>query len=145
MELFTLLGRLANSFNDYFNNLMASQKVLRDEVQAFFERRDNPNQVTKAQVGLDQIPNGVTSSRTEGSVELLLTAKGMYDHARSGDHDDRYHPKQTVNQLIQGVEQQIATATQGSVKSTSITRIDVVTEANYPAEPDPTVLYVIID
>lgn len=55
----------------------------------------NPHGVTKTQVGLSVIPNSITSSRATNSDGSLLTAKSMYDHVLSGDHDSRYAPKNT--------------------------------------------------
>lgn len=57
---------------------------------------NNPHQTTKAQVGLSSIPNSITSSRATNSDGSLLTAKGMYDHTQSADHDWRYAPKATA-------------------------------------------------
>ena len=45
---------------------------------------------TKGDVGLSNIPNAVSSSRDESSTEVLASARAIYDHKRSGDHDDRY-------------------------------------------------------
>ena len=56
----------------------------------------NPHQVTKSQVGLSQIPNSITASRGFNSDAALLTAKGMYDHTQSADHDWRYAPKNSA-------------------------------------------------
>lgn len=50
----------------------------------------NPHNVSKTQVGLSNIPNDLTDSRTAFSNSTLLTAKGMADHVQSGDHDARY-------------------------------------------------------
>lgn len=57
---------------------------------------NNPHNTTKAQVGLSSIPNSITSSRATNSDGSLLTAKGMYDHTQSADHDARYAPKNTA-------------------------------------------------
>lgn len=65
-------------------------------LNAHIARGDNPHGVTKAQVGLSVIPNSITNSRTSDSADSLLTAKGMYDHVNSGDHDGRYAPKNTA-------------------------------------------------
>lgn len=51
---------------------------------------NNPHQVTKAQVGLGNLPNAITDSRAENNPDTVLSGKGMYDHTKSGDHDDRY-------------------------------------------------------
>lgn len=58
---------------------------------------NNPHQVTKAQVGLGNIPNAITRSRSINNDTTLLTAGGMYDHVNSGDHDARYVPYATVS------------------------------------------------
>lgn len=52
--------------------------------------KSNPHTVTKAQVGLGNIPNSITSARTSNSDAVLLTAAGMFNHVGSGDHDARY-------------------------------------------------------
>jgi hypothetical protein len=51
---------------------------------------NNPHQVTKAQVGLSDLPNAITRARDLNSDNALLTAGGMYDHIAGGDHDARY-------------------------------------------------------
>lgn len=58
----------------------------------------NPHQVSKTQVGLSAIPNSITASRVTNSDASLLTAKGMFDHVGSADHDVRYAPKNTAGQ-----------------------------------------------
>lgn len=68
----------------------------------------NPHQVTKTQVGLSNIPNSITNSRTLDSAASLLTAKGMFDHVASGDHDSRYVRKATAeNTSLQVVGSQL--------------------------------------
>lgn len=54
----------------------------------------NPHQVTKTQVGLGNIPNAISPSRSLNSAATLLTSAGMFDHvqAESTDHDNRYKP-----------------------------------------------------
>ena len=52
----------------------------------------NPHNTTKAQVGLGNIPNAITDLRSLNSSATLLTAKGMFDHSGSADHDARYKP-----------------------------------------------------
>lgn len=54
----------------------------------------NPHQVTKTQVGLGNIPNAISPSRSLNSAATLLTSAGMFDHvqAASTDHDNRYKP-----------------------------------------------------
>jgi len=66
-----------------------------DPLNAHVSRSDNPHGVTKAQIGLSAIPNSITDSRLLNSSGSLLTAKGMRDHLYSGDHDERYAPKNT--------------------------------------------------
>src|SRR5690554_4698172 len=107
METLKLLNRLATAFNDYFAKLLKTQEDLMIEMREFFQRTDNPHQVNKVQVGLGDLPNATTSSRTENTVEKLLTAKGMYDHCQSSDHDSRYYTKQQVNQSLQNLEQMV--------------------------------------
>lgn len=65
-------------------------------LNAHINRSDNPHGVTKAQVGLSNIPNSITASRSLNSAGSLLTAGGMFDHVNSGDHDARYAPKNTA-------------------------------------------------
>lgn len=65
-------------------------------LNAHINRSDNPHSVTKAQVGLGSIPNSITNSRGADTDASLLTAKGMFDHVYSGDHDWRYAPKNTA-------------------------------------------------
>lgn len=61
-----------------------------------FMRPSTPAQVKAAlslhknDVGLSNLPNSTTSSRTSSSTASLLQAKAMNDHRRSGDHDGRY-------------------------------------------------------
>lgn len=62
-------------------------------------RVDNPHQVTKAQVGLGNLPNAKTSSRTTDSEAELLTAKGLFDHIASTDHDGQYVKRNTDNNV----------------------------------------------
>lgn len=65
-------------------------------LNAHVNNLSNPHQVTKTQVGLSAIPNSITASRAFNSDAALLTAKGMYDHTQSGDHDWRYAPKNSA-------------------------------------------------
>lgn len=51
---------------------------------------DNPHRLTKDQLDLGNIPNLITDRRDWNTMTALLTAKAMYDHTQSGDHDDRY-------------------------------------------------------
>lgn len=57
---------------------------------------NNPHSTTKAQVGLSAIPNAITSARNQQTDGVLLTARSMFDHVASGDHDSRYAPKATA-------------------------------------------------
>lgn len=57
---------------------------------------NNPHNVTKAQIGLGNLPNAITRARTLNSDAYLLTAGAMYDHYNSADHDTRYAPKNTA-------------------------------------------------
>lgn len=52
--------------------------------------KNNPHEVTKEQVGLGKLPNAKTDDRFTNNNDILLTAKAMYDHNRSDDHDGRY-------------------------------------------------------
>lgn len=66
--------------------LDAIEALLNDHIND----KGNPHQVTKAQVGLGNLPNQKSDSRDFNESESLATSKAMYDHKRSGDHDDRY-------------------------------------------------------
>jgi hypothetical protein len=59
-------------------------------IQSHVSNLSNPHQVTKAQVGLGNLPNAITRSRALNSDAHLLTAGGMFDHVASSDHDNRY-------------------------------------------------------
>jgi len=59
-------------------------------INAHVTNTSNPHQVTKAQVGLSNIPNAVTRERSLDSNTTLLLAGAMRDHLISGDHDNRY-------------------------------------------------------
>lgn len=83
----------------YMTPLRTSQAINTQALtplNAHIARSDNPHSVTKAQVGLGSIPNSITNSRGTDSNASLLTAKGMFDHVNSGDHDGRYAPKNTA-------------------------------------------------
>lgn len=56
---------------------------------------------TKEDVGLSNIPNAVTISRTTDDAAQLLTAKAMFDHNASGDHDSRYYTKVEVAAMVE--------------------------------------------
>lgn len=88
------LGGTAN--NKFMTTLRTMELVTKFAVtplNTHVARTDNPHSVTKAQVGLGNLPNAITDDRTTNSNSSLLTAKGMYDHTNSGDHDARYAPK----------------------------------------------------
>ena len=59
-------------------------------LNAHINDKGNPHQTTKQQVGLGNLPNAITDSRAENNSDTVLSGKGMYDHTKSGDHDDRY-------------------------------------------------------
>lgn len=83
----------------YMTPLRTSQAIntqVLTPLNVHIARSDNPHSVTKAQVGLGSIPNSITNSRGTDSDASLLTAKGMFDHVNSGDHDGRYAPKNTA-------------------------------------------------
>jgi len=65
------------------------QKVANDLLLHLQDRND-PHDVTKDQVGLGNIPNSITDQRQLNSMGSLLTAKALYDHNQSADHDSRY-------------------------------------------------------
>lgn len=69
---------------------------------------------TKENVGLSNIPNATTDSRTNDSPSVLLQAKGMSDHISSGDHDTRYYTKTEIDLLLQ----QLTLIGSGTVGST---------------------------
>lgn len=85
--------------NKFMTPLLTAQAITAQAgamLAAHINNISNPHQVTKAQVGLSSIPNSITSSRGTNSDDSLLTAKGMYDHTQSADHDARYAPKATA-------------------------------------------------
>lgn len=85
--------------NKFMTPLLTAQAITAQAgamLAAHINNISNPHQVTKAQVGLSSIPNSITSSRGTNSDGSLLTAKGMYDHTQSADHDARYAPKNTA-------------------------------------------------
>lgn len=83
-----------------FDALKGKVDTLFNRTDTHIAREDNPHQVTKAQVGLDKIPNAITSLRTTDSVTMLLTAKGMHDHTNSGDHDGRYYTETEMDAAL---------------------------------------------
>ena len=83
-------GTLNTRFMTPLRTKQAIDAIAGDMIRAHVSNLSNPHAVTKAQVGLGNLPNAVSRSRTLNSDSHLLTAGGMYDHARSGDHDARY-------------------------------------------------------
>lgn len=83
-------GILNNRFMTPLRVKQAIDEIAGNLLQAHIQNYSNPHQTTKAQVGLSNIPNAITRSRTLNSDAHLLTAGGMYDHVLSGDHDARY-------------------------------------------------------
>lgn len=92
----TLLGTLPGSggyAEGYLRSsdfIAAVTKVLADRVTPHINDKTNPHGVTKAQVGLSNIPNAVSDSRELNNSGSLATSKAIYDHVNSGDHDGRY-------------------------------------------------------
>lgn len=88
---------LAGTDNAKFMTPLRTGHALRtlaiNPLNAHVASANNPHAVTKAQVGLGSLPNAITDSRALNSNDSLLTAKGMYDHTVSADHDTRYAPK----------------------------------------------------
>lgn len=64
--------------------------ALERRLEAHINDKNNPHGITKETIGLENIPNAITDRRDQNTNDILLTAKGMYDHTKSGDHDDRY-------------------------------------------------------
>lgn len=83
-------GVINNKYMTPLRTKEAIDAIAGNLINAHVSDFNNPHQVTKAQVGLSNIPNAITNSRTTNSATTLLTAKGMYDHVNSGDHDSRY-------------------------------------------------------
>lgn len=90
----------AGTANDRFmtplRTAQAIAQLVGNSLTSHINNTNNPHNVTKAQVGLGNIPNAITRLRNQNSDAILLTAGGMYDHVNSGDHDARYTPKNTV-------------------------------------------------
>lgn len=91
-------NQLKSSIEAVFTTLKNKFDALLLRTNDHFTDRTNPHVVTKAQVGLGELPNGITSLRTQNTVSQLLTAKGMFDHAGSDDHDGRYYTKALIDQ-----------------------------------------------
>lgn len=72
------------------NYVWATREALRLKVQPHIDSRSNPHGVTKAQVGLGNIPNLMVHTSGTDNEQSVASGKALYDHARSGDHDDRY-------------------------------------------------------
>jgi hypothetical protein len=91
-----LAGAATNKYMTPYLTGLALKSSNPDALIAHVASRGNPHGVTAAQVGLGNIPNNITSSRATQSDSWLLTARGMYDHVNSGDHDARYNPKDNI-------------------------------------------------
>ena len=100
--------QLRSSIESMFTALKNRLDGLFSRTETHIGQNDNPHSVTKSQVGLSELPNGVTSDRTVNSIGQLLTAKGMYDHTLSGDHDSRYYTQTQLDQAL-GLKIDIAT------------------------------------
>lgn len=83
-------GTLSNRFMTPLRTKQAIDSIAGNLIRAHVSDLNNPHQTTKAQVGLSNIPNAISRSRTLNSDAHLLTAGGMYDHVNSADHDNRY-------------------------------------------------------
>lgn len=82
-EIFTYIDNQGDKLQDNIDEVLRQLRL--------HERRvDNPHEVTKAQVGLGNLPNSKTDDRFTNSNNQLLTAKAMRDHNKSDDHDYRY-------------------------------------------------------
>ena len=73
---------------------------LADALTRHIQDKNDPHDVTKDQVGLGNIPNSITDERLLNSMASLLTAKALYDHNQSGDHDSRYIKLETGSNAI---------------------------------------------
>lgn len=89
-------GLVNNRFMTPLRTAQAIATLATGPLTAHINNKSNPHAVTKAQVGLSNIPNAITNSRSSDTAATLLTAKGMFDHVGSGDHDGRYAPKNTA-------------------------------------------------
>ncbi|MCY1346698.1 hypothetical protein D9M69_327910 [compost metagenome] len=83
-------GILNNRFMTPLRTKEAINFIAGNLINAHLADFTNPHNVTKAQVGLGNLPNAVTRSRTANTSAELLLAGAMYDHILSGDHDSRY-------------------------------------------------------
>jgi hypothetical protein len=83
-------GILNNRFMTPLRTKEAINFIAGNLINAHLADFGNPHQVTKTQVGLSNIPNAITRSRTANTSAELLVAGAMYDHILSGDHDSRY-------------------------------------------------------
>lgn len=84
------LGSASNRFMTPQRTKEAIMFIAGNLLNAHISDINNPHQVTKAQVGLSNIPNAVTRARNLNSDSTLLLAGAMFDHINSGDHDNRY-------------------------------------------------------
>jgi len=84
------LGALGTRFMTPLRTAQAITTQAIIPLNAHINDKNNPHQTTKAQVGLGNLPNAITDSRSENNPDTVLSGKGMYDHTKSGDHDDRY-------------------------------------------------------
>ena len=74
------------------DKLSARHNELDNRIASHEQRTDNPHAVTKQQVGLGELPNATTISRSDESTDKLLLARSLADHTNnSTDHDDRYY------------------------------------------------------
>ena len=85
--------QLKSSIDAVFAALKEKLDTLLVSTDTHIADTSNPHAVTKAQVGLGELPNAITSLRTINSEGSLLTAKGIFDHVASDDHDARYYTK----------------------------------------------------
>lgn len=83
-------GTLNNRFMTPLRTAQAIAAQALVPLNAHINDKGNPHQTTKQQVGLGNLPNAITDSRAENNPDTVLSGKGMYDHTKSGDHDDRY-------------------------------------------------------
>ena len=102
------------------DKLAAKHRSLDTKINSHENRTDNPHAVTKAQVGLSNLPNAVTISRSEESTDTLLLAKAMFDHTNnSSDHDDRYYTQTQVDNKDTAVLNAAKNHTDNNVSATN--------------------------
>lgn len=85
-----LAGVATNRFMTPLRTKQAIDYHAGNLIQQHVSDTGNPHQVTKAQVGLGNLPNAITRDRMTDSSATLLVAGAMRDHNLSGDHDSRY-------------------------------------------------------